>query len=295
MYRLLYIIRHGLKGIAASWLVTAMSTLTISVSLLLIGFFTVFSMNMGDLLEELADRLHITAYLTPDTPEPELEKLKATLEDMEQVTGVRYISPAEIKDEIRDLLGTDFIAGTPDESLPLQPAFEISLERLEITNASVVDVLSFVRALERVEAVDDVVHGVGKYRLLLVLIDAVHYVGLVITLTVILAALFFVYSNVRLSVHARQDEITVMRLVGATNTFIKIPFFLQGGLQGMVGGILSLALVFVLNGHIQSYLSAEISIRVDLMPAGIPVLFLMGGVGLGMLGTWLSVGKYLKT
>jgi cell division transport system permease protein len=296
MYKGLYLLRHGFKGLAASWMVTLISTLTIAVSLALIGFFILFSANVGALAERFSRSLNLTVYLKPATPEGEILRLKTSLEGMASVERVRVKAPSEIKDEIRELLGTDFIAGLPDEALPLQPAVEITLTKRRLTNESLQDLLNWIHKLEQVDWVDEVVHGVGTYRLVLVLVDALRYVGLLIATVVSLAALFFVYSTIRLAVLARREEIEVLRLCGATNAYIKVPFFLQGGLQGLVGGILALVGVSLLNSHVASHFSMEylVSLQLDLLPSSLVALFVAGGLALGLSGTWFSVGKYLK-
>ena len=296
MYKALYILRHGVKGLAASWLVTLMSTLTISVSLMLIGFFLLFVVNVSDVIDHFSESLKISVYLKADTPEAEIIRFKDTLEEMEAVEKVAFVPASDVEEEIRELLGTDFLKGIPREALPLQPALEIDLKARQLSAETLRDIMSWIGKMHEVEWVDDIVHGVGKYRLILVLIESGRYLGLLIAGIVILAALFFVYSNIRLSVLSRADEITVMRLVGATGGFIKIPFYIQGSIQGLLGGMLALILVAFLNSHVQTYLSSEylVSLQFDLLPAGITVLYLLGGLGLGCLGTWMSVGKYLR-
>jgi cell division transport system permease protein len=296
MFKALYILRHGVKGLAASWLVTLMSTLTISVSLMLIGFFLLFVVNVSDVIDHFSESLKLSVYLNAETPEAEIIRFKDTLEEMEAVEKVAFVPAADVEEEIRELLGTDFLKGIPREALPLQPALEIDLKARQLSAETLRDIMSWIGKMREVEWVDDIVHGVGKYRLILVLIESGRYLGLLIAGIVILAALFFVYSNIRLSVLSRAEEITVMRLVGATSGFIKIPFFIQGSIQGLLGGLLALILVAFLNSHVQTYLSSEylVSLQFDLLPAGITILYLLGGLGLGWLGTWMSVGKYLR-
>ena len=296
MYTAWYLVRNGLKGLRASWLVTSMSTLTITVALVLIGFFLVFVGHVGSLVDHFSESLRLTVYLKADTPERELLKFKQTLEEMDPVDRVRFVPPEDVEAEVQELLGKDLVAGLPREALPLQPAVEIRLKGQRITTEKVNDILGWISRMKEVEWVDDVVHGLDRYRLILVLLDSFRYLGVLIAGIVVLAALFFVYSNIRLAVLSRGDEIGVMRLVGATNGFIKTPFFLQGGVQGMAGGLLALLLVAFLNSHVQTTLTSDylVSLQLDLLPAGVAVLFVVGGMALGLLGTWMSVGKYLK-
>lgn len=296
MYTAWYLVRNGLKGLGSSWLVTSMSTLTISVALVLIGFFLVFVTHVGSLVDHFSESLRLTVYLKADTPERDMLAFKQTLEEMDAVEDVRFVAPEEVEAEVQELLGKDLVAGLPREALPLQPAVEIQLRGQRITTEKVNDILGWISRMKEVQWVDEVVHGLDRYRLILVLIDSFRYLGVLIASIVILAALFFVYSNIRLAVLARGDEIGVMRLVGATNGFIKTPFFLQGGVQGLAGGVIALILVAFLNSHVQTTLTSDylVSLQLDLLPPGVAVLFLLGGVALGLLGTWMSVGKYLK-
>jgi len=282
--------------LAASWLVTITSTLTIGVALALVGIFFVFSSHVGRIFDDLSASLRLTVYLKADTPEPEMVELKRSLEEIESIRAVTFVDDRDIEAEIREILGSDVVEGIPREALPLQPALEIDLAPRHLDKEAVTDLLSWVATLKAVDWVDDVVHSIGTYRIVLVLIESVGYLVLLLTVIVTLSALFFVYSTIRLSVLARADEISVMRLVGATRSYVRIPFFIQGGIQGLVAGVLAVVGLALLDSHVTTTLAREYLLTpgVDLLPPGSGALLLLAGVALGLVGTWMSVGKYLK-
>ena len=296
MYKLFYFLKRGLGSLKSSLLITFISTLTISVALILIGLFLIVSVNINTVIENFSNNFNITVYLKEDVPAKRVDVLLETFKNMKQVKAVSFQSAHDIKNEIVEIFGLDIVKDIPEEALPLQPAVNLTLEVRQLNHENINEALRFIKKIKEVESVDSIVHGISGYRLILLLSESFRYIVFVITIVVIIASLFFIFSNIRLSIFARRDEIEVMKLVGATKWFIRIPFLIEGVTQGVIGGLIGFVILWFLNFHINSYLASEyfISFEVQLLPTGVISLFFLGGIILGALGSFLSLFRYLK-
>jgi cell division transport system permease protein len=121
-------------------------------------------------------------------------------------------------------------------------------------------------------------------------------VGFSISLVIVLAALFFVITTTRLIVEGRKKEIEILLLVGATRNFIRLPHYLEGAIQGGLAGLLAFLAVWFMQRQLLSSLRSEslLLVPVNLLPSGIVIWFLVGGVLLGLLGSGLGMIRYLR-
>ncbi|MEC9072102.1 MAG: FtsX-like permease family protein, partial [Myxococcota bacterium] len=115
-------------------------------------------------------------------------------------------------------------------------------------------------------------------------------------LVVLAAAIFFTFSTIKLAVYARREEIEVLRLVGATDGFIRIPFYIEGFLAGLLGAIGALIIIAIIHARLLAFVEEEhfLNVSLDLMPLGMLLWLFLGGILLGLLGSALSVGRHLR-
>jgi cell division transport system permease protein len=135
-----------------------------------------------------------------------------------------------------------------------------------------------------------------KIRLGLAFVGVFRTLAWSICIVLLTAAVFFVFSTIKMAVHARSAEIEILRLVGATPRFIRIPFFIEGLLQGVVGSIIAFVVVVYLHSRLDAYISEEklLDVSLDLIPTAMIVWFFVGGILLGFLGSMVSIGRYLR-
>jgi cell division transport system permease protein len=283
-----YTVRESFSGFRRTKLSSVISIITVSISLLLLGIFAVVSINTTRFVEALRDRLEMEAFLRePVTVEQRLA-LERAVRGVEGVESVDYISKDEAARIFKQEFGED-ITQVLDFN-PLPPSFKIRL-RLTYRTAAAASALSDrVAAIEGIESV--------RYRKgLLELIDArtkaVHNLSLVLGVLISVSAIFLVSNTIRLAIYAKRKLIRTMELVGATRAFIRSPFLLEGMLQGLLGGLVSSGILYVLIEHTLRLLSPELSGYVQ-MDRSFYLAVIGSGVGLGFIGSAISVSRFIR-
>ena len=172
----------------------------------------------------------------------------------------------------------------------------IQLEPRQRTKEDFEKITVWVNNLADIQQVQELYFGADKIRILFALIDLLRVIGFIICIIVVAAAVFFTFSTIKLAVYARKDEIEVLRLVGATRTFIRAPFYIEGAAAGLLGTLTALIIVGFINSRLVAFAEEEhlLNVTFDLLPAGMLVWFLLGGVVLGLAGSALSVRHHLQ-
>ena len=276
--------RNAMMSLAATATVILMLVLLASLLIVIAG------LNSG--LEFIEDKVAVTAQLKDNLPDAERETLIAQVEAMPGVESVEYVSPVQAMARLREAyreIGRELDLGDPDSNITLFASLEISLT--DPTASS--DVGS---ALDEHPAVERVLTKQAEYDTLLGIINVIRTVGLVGVGLVGLTVLFMIINTIRIAVYSRANEIEIMRLVGASDSFIRWPFILEGILCGLVGALVTIALVAAVWDPIQPAM-----VTIFQMPTAVSSRFLTTisivlfsvGLGIGALGSWISVRSYL--
>lgn len=269
---------------------------TVAMSLVLVGFFAGIWKGADRLLENFAEEVHATAYLEQNlNPEHEARILKA-LTERPEVAEVKMRTAEEDRARNRSLLPRDMASELPDELLPGAPCIDIVLKPEERTSKGVRKVQSLIESLDGINGVVSVLSGGQKVQLAFAIVDVVRVFGLVISIMLLSGAVFFVFSTIRLSVHARKEEIEIRRLMGASKLFIRMPFYLEGIVVGLLGAFMASAAISLLVNQLNDYLryTQHLRYEMDFMTLSVFLLFMLAGVVLGLLGSAFALGRYLK-
>ena len=295
-YRLYYFVKEAMKNIRHSFFLTTVSVSTIAVSLILVGFFSFLLINANHFLDQIARDLRISVYLEDGVAPERIDVLLAQIRERPEVDSAEFVTKAEDRERSRALLPAELLEGLDEESVPAQASVEVTLKKRRLLKSDIEEVNTWLASLAEVDGVDDTLFGAEKLRVVYATIDLVQVSGSVISLIVVIAAVFFTFSTIKLAVYARKDEIEILRLVGATNRFIRIPFYIEGLFQGVVGSVLALVIVAVIKGQLNTFVREVhfLNLRFELLEGGMLLWFLAGGVLLGVLGSVLSVGRYLR-
>ena len=222
MYRASYFFKEAFKNVRHSMLLTVISILTIAVSLILVGFFGGLLLAASDLIDDLAEDIRISAYLESDISPKQVSSLIASIQNRDGVETVEFVPLEDDRLRNRDLLSDELLAGLDDASIPASPTLEIVLEKERRLRKDVDEVSVWVKDLKGVDGVSEVEIGMDKIRLGLAFVDVFRSLAWAICVILIIAAVFFVFSTIKMAVHARADEIEILRLVGATPRFIRL-------------------------------------------------------------------------
>ncbi len=275
--------RNGLMSLAATASMTLMLVLLSGLIILLTG--------LDATLNYVEAKVEVVAYLKDGASAEELNLLQQNLQAMPEVTGVVYVS--------KDQALKDFQQRQPDvanlidalPSNPLPASFEIRLRQ----PGDYLDVATYLRGQPAVESVQDIKQTVSQMS---AIINILRTGGVVVLFVVGLTVLFIIINTIRLSVVARAGEIEIMRLVGASDAFIRWPFVFEGGMVGLFGALITLGLLLLVQDTLAGVLAdffAVLPVQASAMLGLNVALFVLpAGVGIGVLGSYMSVRSYLR-
>ena len=294
--RLSLFFREAWKNVRSAPVLSLVAVLTIAVSLILVGLFGFVMINADRVFDGMARDLRVTVYLTDDITSSEIDALQRRIADRDEVASITFLSAKDDRALNQALLTPALLDGLDEEAIPGQPALEVQIAPRQRTKEDFDSLMSWLRELKEVDTVQDTYFDADKIRILFAVMDLVRVTGTVICLVVLAAAIFFTFSTIKLAVYARREEIEVLRLVGATDGFIRIPFYIEGFLAGLLGAIGALIIIAIIHARLLAFVEEEhfLNVSLDLMPLGMLLWLFLGGILLGLLGSALSVGRHLR-
>jgi cell division transport system permease protein len=283
-----YTLRESLSGFRRTKLSSTISIITLCISLLLLGTFAFFTIQASRFIESIRNKVEIEVFLQePITPE-EVSDLARTITGFEGVDQAIYISKEEAAQIFKQDTGEDIYQVL--DFNPLPPSFKIILQP-QVRNAGAVARLS--DQLKALKGVESVLYR----RALLELIDqraaAVNRVTLGLGIVIGLSAILLVSNTIRLAIYAKRKLIQTMELVGATHSFIRRPFLIEGMVQGLIGGLLAAGIFYIVLEHAVEWLAPEFSSFASMQPSFYG-LVIAGGIALGLMGSAISVIRFIR-
>lgn len=294
--RLGYVLRQSFLLVRASPWLTAVSALTIALALTLVGLFAMVLFNASRLLHDLGRSLTISVYLQEDATEADVHGLEARVRARPGVRAVRVLTPQQDRERNRKLLDPTLLQGLDEAAIPGQPVVEVDLDADLGSRGDVDDLVKWTKGLKSVQSVEDAEFGAEKLRLLFAGVEIARTIGLVLSVVLLASAMFFVFSTIRLGVFSRRDEIEILGLVGATPGFVRVPFLVEGALQGLCGAVIAMLLLGLLHLELRGLVRDVYMLNVSwsLLPPGMVAWLLAGGPAVGLTAAAVSVGRYLK-
>ena len=285
--RVLYTVKEGVSGFRRAKLSMVVSIGTITVSLILVGLFVIVMTNVIQVVQMIRDKVEIEVFLEEPVTSESVQVLKHSIEGLEGVSSVTYISKEgaaaifkeEFGEEIYDIL--DFN--------PLPASFKVQLADDYRTLEHIEDIYS--RMLE-FPGVDDVVYHKDLLQLIEIRTKILFAVGIALGIIVSISAIFLVANTIRLAIYSKRKIIQTMKLVGATRMFIRMPFLLEGVIQGLAGGALASITIYGLLEAFSRLFALEITDRLIIVPTFYPMVIVVG-ILLGLVGSFISIRKFI--
>lgn len=291
-----YFFRQAWQNLTQNPWLNAITLGTITLSFLILGLFLVIFLNTKGLMAEWGGRIRVTVYLAGSVNQEQITGLRVKIRGFEEVQEVSFRSKDEALKVLEEKMPErkELLRGLPRNPLPA--SLEIRLKG-EYQNSE--GVRTLVKKLQGTTGVEDIQYGsdwLDRFSAFMVLLKIL---GWGLGGLLLLATIFVISNTIRLNIFARREEIEIMRSVGATGLFIRAPFYLEGILQGLLGAVFALAMLFA---FFQLFLSKVYEPMKSLL-GNFPAQFLnpeqmaavaLGGVILGLLGTQVSVGRYLR-
>ncbi len=286
-------IKKALTDIRSNRFMNLITIVTISLSILVVSLFLLFFENAGRVIQSWNQGGRAMVYLEDSFQVEHMAGLKERIRALGGVESIVFISKDQAMDRLKqDMAGTDFL-DTLNQN-PLPHAFEIRLTSFDHYD-KVKALTEKISALDLVESVE---YGRQWLDRFLKVFHLFKLTGYAMCSLFLLIALFITANTVRMAFHSRELEVEIMRLVGATEGFIKTPFYVEGAVQGLIGGILGTGILFTAYLSISSAIEKNFETRLlmDIRFLSLETLglLILASTFLGWFGCYLSLKQILK-
>lgn len=288
-------IRDSFKNVFRNFSLSLASITCITITLLVVSISMILSLNVNNIAILVEKDVTIVAFLDTDIEEEDIKLLQRNLERMDNVDSVIFQSKEDTKKEMMNS-SEDFnnVMGewTEDEN-PLQDSFKIKVINIDLIGTT-------ADKIKALDGVDVVKYGEGMVEQLVSVFDVVRNICLFIVATLIVVTAFLISNTIKITIYSRRKEIEIMRLVGASNINIKIPFVFEGLFLGILGSIIPM--IATIYGYTAIYeqtggvVFSQIIRLVEPVPFVLWVSLILLSIGMivGMFGSLLAVRKHLK-
>lgn len=283
---MIYAVREAITAFRRAPVLTGLSAAMIALSLFVIGLFGLVAHNVREVIQRVESRVEVIAYLRDDAEPSSVTIARDQIRGYDEVSDVRYVSRDEALVIAREELdGIDDIFGSLDNN-PLPASLEISLHPGQKDAAAVRDV---AERLGNYPFVEEVQYGAEWLDKVFVLRRVAGAATLVLGLGFAVVAALIIGAAIRMAIFARRDEITIMRLVGATDGFVRRPFVIEGMITGLLGALIALIATWVVYR-----LLSQAVFELDWLPTAWLTLGIAAGAAVGLLASMIAVRQHLR-
>lgn len=286
--------REGIKNIFRNGWMTVASVGAVTITLILVGAFLALMLNLNNMANTLEEQVQIDAFVDRTADEGQIEELGNEIKQIEEVKSVAFSTKDEQLTKLMESMGEEGNSWKLyKQENPLSDAYIIKADNPADTEA-------LAKRINNLDYVQEINFGKDVTQKLFQFNEYARNIGLVLIVGLVFTAIFLISNTIKLTIMARSKEIGIMKLVGATNRFIRWPFFVEGMLLGILGSAIPIA--FVLGGYyyLENNLSEQITYNfVELLPFDpfawqLSLLILFIGAVIGVWGSVMSVRKFLK-
>lgn len=282
-------------NIAGNKLIHAISVSTITVSLLIFGTFVLFFVNVSNWIEDWGQSLTMSIYLKEGVSKEVKEKIGARLKRLPGVEVVGFVSKEQAMADLVEALGAQSGLVEDLSSNPLPASFEVLFTHAKVPHLNPHKVK---QELEKMEGVDEVQYSEQWLEKFHGFLSILRLAGLAVGGLLCTAILFIITNTIKLTIYSRRDEIEILKLVGATDWFVKCPFLMEGFIQGLFSGVLALAGLYGIYALL-SLKTIEVFglpvLEIVFLSQPWSVLIALAGVALGILGSFIALGRFFKS
>lgn len=293
-------VREGSKSLFRNSWMSFASMITIVISLFILGVFMFLSLNIHALTKQMDGQLQIRVFLKLDATKKQTDAVAVKIGNIPEVSRVIAIPKEEGIKILKKNLGAegeDLLSGYTRETNPLPDSFTVEVHDPS-TLGLVAKKISVINETNQDKPLWKVQYGKRTVDTLLNVTSTMRNFGLIVVVGLAVMAMFLISNTIKITILARQREISIMKLVGATNAFIRIPFFIEGALLGLIGSIVTISLLFYGYQQLQMHFAVGL-LMVKLVPLQV-VWFYIGsilltlGVVIGVWGSTISIRKFLN-
>ena len=294
-----YILKQGFKNIWNNLRFSLASIATMSACIFLFGLFLSLLMNFRYIVHSAEEGVAVIVYFENGTKQEQIDQIGSQIEKRAEVSNMEYISADEAWEEYKDIYleGEDeeIAEGFKENPLANSARYNVYLKNVEKQS----DLVKFIEGLEGVRKVEQSKQAADTLSSFNKLIA---YVSVIIILILLAVAFFLISNTITMGISIRQEEIGIMKLIGATDFFVRSPFVIEGILLGAIGAALPLGALYIMYDKAIGYIVSKFSVLGNflqfldvwtvfqfLLPVGIGL-----GVGIGLFGSIFSIRKHLR-
>ena len=285
-------IRDAFKSLFRNGLMTFGSVSAVSMILLIVGVFVSLLFNVNKIGSDIENDVNVRVYIDLAADQEKTDQLEAKIKELADVESVTFRSKDEELEDVTKSFAEEFSLFKNDGN-PLRNAFDVKAKEPQKTSA-------VAKAIEGMDYVARVRYGEARADNLFRIIATARNIGAVIIVGLLALAMFLISNTIRSTIYSRRTDIEIMRLVGATKAYIRWPFFLEGGMIGLLGSIIPIGLVWsiylwIYKGGSDFFSGSSFSL-LDPNPFLIYVSLAMAAIGItiGAFGSILSMRRFLK-
>lgn len=303
MSSLLYFFRESLTGFKRNLSTALGSIITIFLSLLIIGIFCICGVIINNVVTSVENQVSITAYVADDASEQDINAVEQYIQELPGVESVDFTTKDQALENFTNSMTSnpDIVAQLDGEN-PLPASIDVNLSEAQSVSDIANRILeneTFVKICDNPDdPSDSLQYGQKTVDKLFSLTNAIRYIGIGLIVALVLIAFIFINNTIRLAILARRKEIAIMRLVGASNGFIRGPFLAEGALHAIIGALLAIGVIEL----IRIFALPRVTSALPWLPINVePTTFILiyvtllcAGLVIGLLGSVFAMRRYLK-
>ena len=290
-----YLIKEGFKSTFKQKKMTSAFIIIMCATMFIFGLFFVIGENVNSVITQLESEQGIQIFIEEDATEQEIETLESQIKSIQGVNKVTFVSKEDALNSMKTTLGDETLFEGWDEENPFPASYFVTLTDLSLNEQVQSEILNL-------DNVDEIASENTTINRLRSLANGIQITTIIILALLIIISIFIIAYTIKLTVHARRREISIMKYVGATNNFIRGPFIVEGIIIGVISAIITLVILGLAYNAIMPNIGDSILIQemglgllsFSDMFSLVLTVYLVLGVGIGVLGSVISMRKYLK-
>lgn len=292
-----YMIGEGFSNILKNKKSTISSLGIMCCTMFIFGIFFVLGQNINHVVKEVEQAQGMQVFIQNEATDEEIDAMKLKIQELDGVSTVTFVSKQEALDQMKENLkgNEELLSGYEGENNIFPASYVVTLTDLKLSEEVQEQILTF-DYVKKITSRDDTIN------MLIKIADGIRLITGVILILLIAISIFIIANTIKLTVHARRKEISIMKYVGATNSFIRWPFIVEGVLIGILAACITLLLIagcyeVLTNKIMQSDFLSTVNLSLlkftDMIQT-IIIVYLLLGIGIGVLGSMISMRRYLE-
>ena len=291
-----YLLGEGFRNVFHNKKSSGASLAIMCATMLIFGLFFMIIENLNNAVETIESQQGMQVFIKDDATEAQMTRLGEQIKQIDGVNTVKFVSKTEALNEWKEKLKSQqALFATYDEDNPLPNSYIVTLTDLKLNR-------QVQEEIQKLDNVDDITNSNDTIDGLVTIANGVKIVSTVVLTLLVLISIFIISNTIKLTVHARRKEISIMKYVGATDSFIRWPFVIEGILIGVVAAVISIVILGLAYNVIVNMLSVNTVLnRMGMsllsfadMTSLLIIVYLGIGIGIGALGSAISMRKYLQ-